>query len=124
VWYSGVTMDSNDDVSQPRGPEPVTIDVDRDHGVTIEWQDDHGSRFDLDELRINCQCAECRGLRQRGMAVWPRPGAPSPLRIESADLVGAYGIHFVWNDGHRTGIYPWEILRAWCHCPRCAPGGG
>ena len=25
----------------PRGPEPTNIEVDRDHGVTIEWEDGH-----------------------------------------------------------------------------------
>lgn len=106
----------------PRVPEPRNIDVDREAGVTIEWEDHHVSRFGLEELRVNCQCAECRELRRKGVTVWPRPGAPEPLRIETADLVGAWAISFVWNDRHRTGIYPWESLRAWCHCSECAGG--
>jgi hypothetical protein len=36
--------------------EPTSIDVDRDQGVTIQWDDDHVSRFGLEELRLNCQC--------------------------------------------------------------------
>jgi DUF971 family protein len=110
-------------MSPPRGPEPANIEVDREHGVTIEWDDGHGSRFGLEELRLNCPCAECRGLRQRGIVVWPRPGAPEALRIETADLVGAYGLSVDWNDAHTTGIFSWETLRAWCHCPVCAAGG-
>ena len=39
-----------------------------------------------------------------------------------ADLVGGYGLSVVWNDTHGTGIYSWETLRAWCHCPVCASG--
>jgi DUF971 family protein len=70
--------------------EPANIEVDREHGVTVEWDDGQVSRFGLEELRLNCQCAECRGLRQRDVAVWPRPGAPEALRIETAALVGAY----------------------------------
>jgi ATP-binding protein involved in chromosome partitioning len=103
-------------------PEPRSIDVDRDAGVTLEWEDHHVSRFGLEELRVNCQCAACGELRRQGVTVWPRPGAPQPLRIESAELVGAWAVSFVWNDNHRTGIYPWESLRAWCHCPECAAG--
>ncbi|HEV3365199.1 MAG TPA: DUF971 domain-containing protein [Acidimicrobiia bacterium] len=109
-------------MSPPPGPEPADIEVDREHGVTIEWDDGHMSRFGLEELRLNCPCAECRTLRERSVVVWPRPGAPDPLRVETAELVGGYGMSVVWNDTHRTGIYSWETLRAWCHCPLCASG--
>jgi DUF971 family protein len=107
----------------PHVPEPRTVDVKRDEGVTIEWEDGHVSRFGLEELRLDCHCAECRGLRDQGVAVWPRPGAPEVLRVESAKLVGAYGLSIDWNDGHNTGIYSWEMLRALCRCPECAPDG-
>jgi DUF971 family protein len=109
-------------MSPPRRPEPTNIEVDREHGVTVEWDDGHLSRFGLEELRLNCPCAECRGLRQRDVVVWPRAGAPEVLRVETAQLVGGYGISVVWNDSHSTGIYSWETLRAWCHCPVCASG--
>jgi ATP-binding protein involved in chromosome partitioning len=102
--------------------EPADIEVDREHGLTIEWDDGHVSRFGLEDLRLNCQCAECRGLRQRDVVVWPQPGVPEVLRIETAELVGAYGMSVVWNDTHTTGIYSWETLRAWCACDRCAGG--
>jgi DUF971 family protein len=61
-------------------------------------------------------------LRQRDVAVWPRPGAPEALRIVTAALVGGYGLSVDWNDTHTTGIYSWETLRAWCGCPVCASG--
>jgi DUF971 family protein len=35
-------------------------------------------------------------------------------------LVGTYGIRIRWSDGHGTGIYTFEILRALCGCPRCS----
>ena len=110
-------------MSRPHEPEPRKVDVDRKHGVTIEWEDGHVSRFGLEELRLDCQCAECRGLRERGVVIWPRAGAPEVLRVETAELVGAYGLGMVWNDSHSTGIYTWEMLRAACPCPACASGG-
>ena len=91
--------------------------------MTIEWEDGHVSRFGLEELRLSCQCAECRGLRDRGVVIWPRPGAPEVLRVETAELVGAYGLNVVWNDTHGTGIYSWEMLRASCGCSECVSGG-
>src|ERR1044072_2247688 len=101
-------------------PEPADVEVDRENGVTIQWEDGTVSAFGLEDLRRNCQCAECRGLRQRDDVVWPRAGAPETLRIETAEFVGSYGMSVVWNDTHSTGIYSWEKLRAWCNCPQCA----
>ncbi|MGH9004102.1 MAG: gamma-butyrobetaine hydroxylase-like domain-containing protein, partial [Acidimicrobiia bacterium] len=58
-------------------------------------------------------------LRERGVVLWPRAGAPEPLRVETAELVGAYGMSVVWNDGHSTGIFSWEMLRGSCPCAVC-----
>ncbi len=93
--------------------EPATIDVARDEGVTITFLDGHVARFDLLSLRDACPCATCRSLRDRGEVVWPRPGSPTPLRIENAELHGAWGLRLTWNDGHATGIFPFEALRHW-----------
>jgi ATP-binding protein involved in chromosome partitioning len=93
--------------------EPKTIDVTKDKGVTITFFDGHVARFDLMTLRLGCPCAACRGLRDRGEPTWPRPGSPMPLRIESASLHGAWGLLIAWNDGHATGIFPFESLRRW-----------
>jgi DUF971 family protein len=93
--------------------EPTTIDLERDQGLTVVWDDGVVSRFGLEELRVNCPCAECRGLRDQGAVAWPKPTSPQPLRAESAELVGAWGISLRWNDGHGTGIYAWDVLRAW-----------
>ena len=37
------------------------------------------SHFGLEELRRNCPCAECRGLREQGRAVGPKPRSLLPL---------------------------------------------
>ncbi|MDQ6728626.1 MAG: DUF971 domain-containing protein [Actinomycetota bacterium] len=99
--------------------DPATIDVDRAVAVTITWEDGHVSRFDLENLRVSCPCAECRGLRELGEDAWPRPGAPAALEVATAAQVGNWGLNLHWNDGHTTGIYTWEVLRAWCPCPSC-----
>ncbi|MFN2502746.1 MAG: DUF971 domain-containing protein [Acidimicrobiales bacterium] len=99
--------------------EPATIDVDREHGVTVTWGDGHVSRFGLHELRESCPCAQCRGLRDQGGVAWA--GRPEPLRIESAREVGNWGLNLHWNDGHTTGIYTYETLRSWCPCDECEP---
>ena len=112
----GLTMESE---GPARAAEPVTVDVERERGVAVTWDDGHLSRFSLPELRTNCPCAACRGLRQQGEEAWPRPGAPKALRIESVEAIGNWGLNIHWNDSHTTGIYTWETLRSWCSCDEC-----
>lgn len=89
------------------------VTVDRANGLTVVFGDGAEGRYTLSELRLNCPCAECRGARDQGRDPWPRPSSPLPLAIADAHLHGAWGLGVEWNDGHSTGIYPWEALRRW-----------
>jgi DUF971 family protein len=94
-------------------PPVADVEVRRAEGLTVTWEDGVAATFGLEELRRNCPCATCRTWRDRGEDAWPRPGSPDTLAVTDAELVGGWGISFVWNDGHSTGIYPWESLRRW-----------
>jgi DUF971 family protein len=97
-----------------------TVDLEGGDTLVIVWADEHVSRFTLVELRRSCTCAQCRELRDRGEAIWPRPGVPETLEVTGAELVGAWGLSLRWNDRHETGIYSWETLRSWCRCELCS----
>jgi DUF971 family protein len=92
----------------PEAPSPTEVELNREHGLLVRWPDGSEARFTLDELRRNCPCAECRGLREQGH----EPGTANP-RAVGAELVGAWGVLLRWDDGHETGIFAWSILRAW-----------
>jgi DUF971 family protein len=96
-------------------PVVVDITVERERALVIEYDDGVVCEFPLRELRAACPCAACQGWRQRGEVAWPRPGDGDGegLRIEVAELAGAWGISLTWSDGHSTGIYPWDSLRRW-----------
>ena len=98
--------------SAPLEPVDVEVHVDQ-RQLRVAWSDGHAAVYDFEFLRWQCPCAECRGLRERGLPVWPKPASPLPLRAEDAELVGAWGITFTWNDGHTTGIFSWALLRQW-----------
>ena len=91
--------------------EPSQIEVVRDQSVTVTFGDGYVARFELMALRQGCPCATCRAQRDHGQPVGS--GQPVPLRVEDARLHGAWGLAITWNDGHATGIFPFELLRRW-----------
>ena len=93
--------------------EPAKIDIDKSENVTVTFVDGYVARFDLLTLRQACPCAACRSLRDRGELAYPSPDSPAPLRIDDARVHGAWGLNLTWNDGHSTGIFPFDALRRW-----------
>jgi DUF971 family protein len=98
-------------VSKPT--EVVSVDIDKEASMRLEFDDGVTAVFDLVDLRTACPCAGCRGDRDRGRAPWPQPGQPANISVREAELVGAWGISITWSDGHEAGIYPWDRLRQW-----------
>jgi len=97
----------------PDTPPPTDVELDRASSLTLRWPDGAVTQYALDDLRRNCPCAECRGVREQGRVPGPGPHAPAPLTAIDAKLVGNWGLMIRWSDGHETGIYAWSILRAW-----------
>ena len=79
--------------------------------LAILWQDDHLSSYPVSLLRRICQCAICKELP---------PSVSDSLTYDSVSLVGRYALNFRFSDGHETGIYPFEFLRASCPCAACS----
>lgn len=87
--------------------------------VRIAWADGHQSEYRNDYLRDHCPCAECRTAPKRSLPVLnPRRDELYAVQI---GLVGRYAMSVQWSDGHDTGIYSYETLRALCPCEACRP---
>lgn len=103
---------------------PAGITANRNqHLLIIHWNDGHQSQYPFAGLRAICPCVSCKG-GHANMGGPPDPTIvrdtpPSDLTVERIDPVGNYAILFYWSDGHATGIYNWEYLRAACPCPMC-----
>ena len=93
--------------------------IDRPAAVLrLEFDDQVSGTIPLSELRGACPCATCRAARQAGRSVVPTLGnEPS---VSDAELVGAWGLGITWDDGHATGIYPFEALHEWVRTGRPA----
>lgn len=95
---------------KPVPARPTSITVDKATAqVRVAWEDGHESAFSFEQLRAACPCAECKAYRSQDVPL--SRAALVSIGLESAELVGNYAIQFVWDDGHRFGIYPWEYLR-------------
>ncbi|MBA2565240.1 MAG: DUF971 domain-containing protein [Gemmatimonadetes bacterium] len=100
-----------------------------DSSMTIVWSDGHRSAHDYDDLRRACPCATCRHEREQSVAGGSRgllrvlpAGAPAKAVLRDVRWVGRYAFRLEWADGHDTGIYSLEYLRALCGCPACSAG--
>ena len=44
---------------------------------------------------------------------------PDQLQLTDLHLVGNYAVSPHWADGHKTGYYPFRLLRDRCPCAEC-----
>ncbi len=96
-------------------PSVTPTHVKAPHGATsteITWGDGARCVYPNAILRGYCPCAHCQG---HGGTIEFVPGGNSELR--DLEQVGHYALKLVWGDGHDTGIYTYEYLRALCDKP-------
>ncbi len=97
---------------------PRHLDLNKQKGLTVEWDDGSTSFYPIDYLRKQSPSADQRELRDQ-MASNPLTVLPAsatraddqPLRATDAEMVGNYAIRITFSDGHRTGIFSWAYLR-------------
>jgi DUF971 family protein len=106
--------------------DPADIEVHiPDRTMTIQWGDGHHSVYPFDLLRKECPCALCREANHADAAandpfkVVTSTVRPGEVTVAGAEQVGLYAVRFEWSDGHNTGIYSYEYLRAICPCETC-----
>ena len=111
-------------------PIPVPYAITRqDGGLLIEWDAaGHQGFYPARSLRLGCPCAGCVE-EMTGRPLLDPARVPDDIRPASLELVGGYGLRVHWSDGHSTGIYTFERLRAGCPCDGCrgtgpGPAGG
>ncbi|MBI2358032.1 MAG: DUF971 domain-containing protein [Deltaproteobacteria bacterium] len=94
---------------------PVEINHVTQKGIVrVTWDDGHMGDYPREYLRGYCPCALCQG-HEGGIKFIAGPTA----ELAEISAVGNYAVQFRWKDGHETGIYTFDYLRALCPCPEC-----
>ena len=100
--------------------QPLKVRRNGETELRIDWDDSHESRFTLRALRDNCPCASCKHENESGGGAVLLPIlTPGQYELKGIELVGSYALQLTWGDGHRTGIYSYELLRRICECEIC-----
>ncbi|GAB5408956.1 MAG: DUF971 domain-containing protein [Balneolaceae bacterium] len=94
----------------------TSIEVSNEEQVLeIAWDDGHTSTFPLFGLRKNCPCVSCRGGHASMNIFEPEAFQiknPPLMNITNIKPIGNHAIQITWIDGHNSGMYRWETLRA------------
>jgi DUF971 family protein len=100
---------------------PSNLRKEGDDRLVIEWNDGHRGVVTWQHLRDNCPCAGCREEREKLPDPFRilKPNELVPLRPVAMKPVGRYAYQIVWSDGHDSGIFTLEQLRALCQCDAC-----
>jgi ATP-binding protein involved in chromosome partitioning len=99
-------------------PEPIEVARPSKTEIYIKWKDGHVSRYTGQQLRRSCSCAQCID-EMSGKPLLDPSSVSEDLFAQSVSPVGRYAFHFDWSDGHASGIYTFERLRALCGCEEC-----
>jgi DUF971 family protein len=98
-------------------PQPTKLELADPSRLRITWSDGQVREYALRELRDLCPCATCR--EKRNAPPPPVTQLPiiseaqiQPLRITGMKPVGNYAYSIDFSDGHNTGTYTLESLRA------------
>ena len=97
--------------------KPVHLDLKKDRGLTVAWDDGTSSFYSIAYLRKMSPSADTRALKDQiaknPLTVLPaKIASPTgPLTATDAEFVGNYAIKIKFSDGHDTGLYSWKYLR-------------
>jgi ATP-binding protein involved in chromosome partitioning len=79
--------------------------------LSVLWESGQRNDFDVRDLRLACRCARCVE-EMSGRALLDPKIARADVTPRTNTSVGNYAIAIDWSDGHSSGIYSFDLLRA------------
>ena len=100
---------------------PLSLTREGEDRLVVQWSDGHRSEHTWVHLRQECPCAGCREERSQPPDPFRilKPSELVPLKPVAIAPVGYYAYKITWSDGHDSGLYTLENLRAMCECGEC-----
>jgi DUF971 family protein len=90
-------------------PRPTEIVLHRQsRQLEVAFDDGMRARLSCELLRVFSPSAEVRG---HGPGQETLPVGKRDVNITAIEPVGAYAVRLVFDDGHDTGLYSWDVLR-------------
>ena len=82
--------------------------------LAIAWSDGSESYLSFETLRRACPCASCQGEPDAlGRVVRPPVSyTERSFHLDRWEQIGGYALQLRFADGHGTGIYSYNYLRA------------
>jgi ATP-binding protein involved in chromosome partitioning len=94
------------------GPGDRLTALDHEDGALfLRWADGGEQRLTDRDLRLACQCAQCRD-EMSGQRLLATETVPLDIRLTRVWSVGNYALGMAFSDGHDTGIYTFKALHA------------
>ena len=90
--------------------KPLDLRPVGEHELLISWEDGHRSLYEFRALRLLCPCAGCVD-EMSGQRTLKPEDVKEDVRAKQFLPVGNYALRFDFSDGHRTGLYSYELLR-------------
>lgn len=89
-------------------PWPTDLVFDRaSRTLMIAFDDGETFEIPFELLRIESPSAENKG---HGSNATPPVTGKANVGVERAEPVGRYAVRIVFDDGHDTGLYSWDLL--------------
>ena len=79
--------------------------------LSVLWEDGRHDDIDVRDLRLACRCAACVE-EMSGRPLLDPATIAADVAPRSITGIGNYAITITWSDGHSTGIYAFDNLRA------------
>lgn len=83
--------------------------------LALKWEDGEEDFVTLEHLRRHCPCAGCKGEMDVMGNLYKGPEiqlTPNSFLLTRIMPVGGYALQPVWADGHTTGLYSFDYLKA------------
>jgi len=105
AWVEGAVL--------PSGSRTTAVGFRRRDARTLSvlWEDGRQNDFDVRDLRLACPCAVCVE-ETSGRPLLDPKSVRTDVTPRTITSVGNYAITVSWNDGHSSGIFSFEYLRA------------